>query len=50
MLRLVSFTVFLATWWIAALLVGADKLPPPPAVLTAIITEATSGRCSSTSA
>jgi len=29
MLRLLSFTVFLATWWIAALLAGADKLPPP---------------------
>jgi len=25
MLRLLSFTVFLATWWIAALLVGAKK-------------------------
>ena len=43
MLRLLSFTVFLATWWIAALLAGAEKLPPPPAVLTAIITEAHSG-------
>ncbi|HTE95194.1 MAG TPA: ABC transporter permease subunit, partial [Bradyrhizobium sp.] len=43
MLRLLSFTVFLATWWIAALLAGAEKLPPPPAVLSAIITEAHSG-------
>ena len=26
MLRLLSFTVFLATWWIAALLAGAERL------------------------
>ena len=32
-LRLLSFAVFLATWWIAALLAGGAKLPPPPAVL-----------------
>src|SRR5713101_1471351 len=43
MLRLVSFTVFLATWWIAALLAGGEKLPPPPAVLAATIAEANSG-------
>src|ERR1700687_5605854 len=43
MLRLLSFTVFLATWWIAALLAGGEKLPPPPAVLAAIVTEANSG-------
>ena len=43
MLRLLSFTVFLATWWIAALLAGAERLPPPPAVLAAIVTEANSG-------
>ncbi len=43
MLRLLSFAVFLATWWIAALLVGGEKLPPPPAVLAAIVTAASSG-------
>jgi NitT/TauT family transport system permease protein len=43
MLRLLSFAVFLATWWIAALFAGAEKLPPPPAVLAAIMTEARSG-------
>src|SRR6266700_1782541 len=43
MLRLLSFTVFLATWWIAALLAGPEKLPAPPAVLTAIVAEASSG-------
>ena len=43
MLRLLSFTVFLATWWGAALLAGGEKLPPPPVVLAAIIAEANSG-------
>src|ERR1700687_3599321 len=43
MLRLLSFTVFLATWWGAALLAGGEKLPPPPAVMAAIVTEANSG-------
>jgi NitT/TauT family transport system permease protein len=43
MLRLLSFTVFLATWWGAALLVGEEKLPPPPIVLATIVTEASSG-------
>ena len=43
MLRLISFIVFLATWWIAALLAGGEKLPAPPAVLTAIIAAASSG-------
>jgi NitT/TauT family transport system permease protein len=43
MVRLLSFAVFLSTWWIAALLAGADKLPAPPAVLAAIATEAGSG-------
>ena len=37
MLRLLSFTVFLATWWGAALLAGGEKLPPPAAVLAAIV-------------
>ena len=43
MLRLLSFAVFLATWWIAALFVGGEKLPPPPAVLAAIVAAAESG-------
>ena len=43
MLRLLSFTLFLATWWGAALLVGEEKLPPPPIVLATIVTEASSG-------
>src|SRR5436305_806639 len=43
MLRLISFVVFLATWWIAAVLAGGEKLPAPPAVLTAIIAAASSG-------
>lgn len=43
MLRLLSFAVFLATWWIAALFAGAEKLPPPPAVLAAIVAAAESG-------
>src|SRR5215472_3457494 len=42
-LRLVSFAVFLATWWIAALFVGGAKLPSPPAVLNVMIAEARSG-------
>jgi NitT/TauT family transport system permease protein len=43
MLRLVSFAVFLGTWWGAALLAGEQKLPAPPAVLAAIAAEARSG-------
>ena len=41
--RLLSFAVFVATWWVASLLVGDAKLPPPPTVLAAMIAEATSG-------
>lgn len=41
--RLVSFAVFVATWWIASLLIGEAKLPPPPAVLTTMMAEARSG-------
>jgi NitT/TauT family transport system permease protein len=41
--RLLSFLLFLATWWIAALLIGDAKLPAPPAVLKVILTEAASG-------
>lgn len=43
MLRLLSFVVFLATWWIAALLAGSAKLPLPSAVLAVAIAEARSG-------
>ena len=43
MLRLLSFTVFLAAWWIASLLGGDAKLPSPPAVLSVVIDEARSG-------
>jgi NitT/TauT family transport system permease protein len=42
-LRLASFAVFLASWWIGSLLIGAAKLPAPPAVLAALLTEARSG-------
>jgi NitT/TauT family transport system permease protein len=41
--RLLSFAIFLATWWIASLLAGDAKLPSPPTVLTAVIAEAGSG-------
>src|ERR1700742_3013087 len=41
--RLLSFAAFLATWWIPSLLAGDAKLPPPPAVLAAMIAEARSG-------
>ncbi len=43
MLRLVSFAVFLVSWWIGSLLIGAANLPAPPAVLAAGIAEAKSG-------
>ncbi len=43
MLRLLSFAVFLATWWIAALLAGSAKLPTPPAVMQVVVSEANSG-------
>jgi NitT/TauT family transport system permease protein len=41
--RLLSFAVFVATWWIASLLIGDAKLPAPPAVLTTVMAEASSG-------
>ena len=41
--RLLSFAVLLATWWIASLLAGDAKLPPPPTVFAAMIAEARSG-------
>lgn len=43
MLRLLSFAVFLGSWWIAAVLAGSTKLPTPPAVLNVAISEAASG-------
>ena len=43
MLRLLSFALLLAIWWIAALFVGAAKLPSPPAVLDVVVAEASSG-------
>src|ERR1700754_1831095 len=42
-LRLLSFVMFLAIWWIAAFAVGDAKLPPPSAVLATTIKEAQSG-------
>ena len=43
MLRLLSFALFIATWWIASLVIGDAKLPAPPAVLPVLIAEARSG-------
>lgn len=43
MLRLLSFAVFLASWWVAALIAGSTKLPTPPAVLKVAMSEAASG-------
>ena len=42
-MRLLSVAVFVVTWWIASLLVGNARLPPPPEVLEAMLTEARSG-------
>jgi NitT/TauT family transport system permease protein len=42
-LRLISFVLFLATWWIAALVAGSSKLPPPSDVIDVMISEARSG-------
>jgi NitT/TauT family transport system permease protein len=42
-LRLLSFIVLLATWWIAALFAGGSKLPSPPAVFDVMLAEARSG-------
>ncbi|GKQ52771.1 ABC transporter permease [Bradyrhizobium sp. Ce-3] len=43
MLRLLSFALFIATWWIASLVIGDAKLPAPPAVLSVLTAEARSG-------
>jgi NitT/TauT family transport system permease protein len=42
-MRLLSVALFIVTWWILALIMGSSKLPPPPEVLRATITEAKSG-------
>jgi len=41
--RFLSFALFLATWWIASLLLGDARLPAPPVVLRTMIAEARSG-------
>src|SRR6195256_3108517 len=43
MIRLVSFALFLATWWIGSLFAGARMLPDPATVFEAILAEARSG-------
>jgi len=43
MMRLVSFALFLASWWIGSLFAGARLLPDPATVFEAILTEARSG-------
>src|SRR5271166_6887198 len=42
-MRLVSVAVFFVTWWIASLLVGGAKLPPPPEVLQVMFAQAKTG-------
>ena len=43
MIRLVSFGLFLATWWIGSLFAGERLLPDPATVFEAILAEARSG-------
>jgi NitT/TauT family transport system permease protein len=43
MIRLVSFALFLATWWIGSIFAGARLLPDPATVFEAILAEARSG-------
>ena len=43
MIRLVSFALFLATWWIGSLFAGARLLPDPATVFATILAEARSG-------
>ena len=43
MLRLASFLLFVAAWWIGAQLAGTAKLPDPAAVLEVAVAEARSG-------
>src|SRR5437660_3864209 len=42
-MRLLSVAVLVITWWTASLYVGNTRLPPPPEVLEAMLTEAKSG-------
>jgi NitT/TauT family transport system permease protein len=42
-MRLVSVVVFFVTWWIASLLVGGAKLPPPAEVLQVMFAQAKAG-------
>jgi len=42
-LRLLSFVLFLATWWVASLFVGSPSLPSPVSVLNVMVSEASSG-------
>ena len=42
-MRLVSVAVFFVTWWIASLLIGGAKLPPPPEVLQVMFAQAKTG-------
>src|SRR5262249_48732900 len=43
MLRLLSLLLLLAVWWAVSFFIGGEKLPDPPTVLAAIVTEARSG-------
>ena len=43
MIRLVSFALFIATWWVGSLFAGARLLPDPATVFEAILAEARSG-------
>ena len=43
MVRLLSFLLLLATWWIAAQFADSAKLPAPPAVLKVMLDESASG-------
>ena len=43
MMRLVSFALFLASWWIGSLFAGARLLPDPSTVFELILAEARSG-------
>src|SRR6185437_8984132 len=42
-MRLLSVAIFVISWWIASIYLGSAKLPAPPEVLAAILTEAKSG-------
>jgi len=42
-MRLLSVAIFVISWWIASIYLGSAKLPAPPEVLAATLTEAKSG-------